>query len=233
MANPRFIFGSIGGLRNGSTFDTVEMGRPPTVLVESHYQRADFVEALSGERLQINHHPVTTVRIVFDQLDDIAVIRKLYALEAYLIRGGYVAYANDSSNTFARITTTKPGVGISTIRNLSRYYDWLNDVSLADGDELVLESWLGTQTHLREYKTADGAQSVSAQTVSVDINEPTIFSWGSESSVLALQLRHRDLYPTMRLANQGQRQGGLVQPVRNRYLYRFEATFEYRPFDFD
>lgn len=229
MGNAFFTYAPRGTFLNANDdIEQINVGRPVTHLEEIHVQLADVVTSYAGFVGQNNRSGVTRVRIVIEGLDDYAVVQQLYTMENYLNRGGVVGFYADISQGFVRMTSQKPSRGAAGIGGLFLAFPWMNDASILDDEALVLETMAGTVAPRREYHTANGNQSGTALST-VLFNESIVFDYANDPSVTLLVVRHRDLYPWLKLSGTSRGQG-IIRPSRHRFLYNFDATFDYIPY---
>lgn len=229
MGNARFGYyrgGFLLGPQNESII-TVSMGQPGTVVTEENQQIADVRVSYAGFRVQNNRRTRQLVHVSFEGISDMSVVRALYAMENHLLRGGYVLFSADNQSLCFG-TSALPSQGATTITGLYYPFSWTGpDVSISDGEELVIETLNSTTQAYREYTTANGNQTVSS---SIVITPGCVWDYAADPTISAIIVRNRYFWPAVRLAGMDQTRSGLVTPTTRNLLYRFDATFEYTPY---
>lgn len=150
-------------------------------------------EGLGGRQAITSFSNRATVRTVFENFTNPAIVRALYLLEDHLKRGGVVAVATNKSAAWAGYLLEIPGRGDTSFEIAGQPFQYQGTPPTApDGDEL---EFLGSQPlALRERQVING--DTTGSTISIDSGLLLDFASQGASWVLA---RHRGFWPVLRL----------------------------------
>jgi hypothetical protein len=165
------------------------------------------------------------VRIVLERFTDRALFRQFSAMINHLERGGHIQFSVDHQKVFNAHMTARHlqrETKLTHTSNLSESVSTVVCSTLADGDEIVIES--GPPKAGREYHTATdhnyvGDTGIGRVTLGDSLHLLDSYAEGSH-------LRYSDYYPNLFLPSSGT--GSALLTHDHRISYTLDLTLTYR-----